>query len=268
LNAVLGAIIGDISGSRFEWHPIKSKRYEFLTKAGGCRPTDDSVMTVAVAEAVLDCTDGFDGIGEKTVARMQDMGRRYPDAGYGGRFRQWIFSDEPRPYGSFGNGSAMRVSPCAWAAETLEEACILARDVSAVTHDHPEGIRGAEAVSAAVFLALHGESREGIRDYVRQHYYPLEQTLDEIREEYSFDVTCQGSVPQAIIAFLESDSFEDAVRGAVSLGGDSDTQGAIAGSIAEAFYGIPEDLREQAFRFLDGDMSDTIRTFEAVYGAR
>ena len=171
---------------------------------------------------------------------MQDFGRRYPHptGAYGGRFADWLRRENPAPYGSYGNGSAMRVSPCALAAVTLEEALELARFSAAVTHDHPEGIKGAEAVAAALFLAKTGASKEEIRQYVAEHFYSLDFTLDSIRADYHFDVSCQGSVPQAIVAFLESADFEDAVRGAVSIGGDCNTTGAMAGSIAWTYYTV------------------------------
>ena len=229
-----GAIIGDIAGSKYEWHSIKTKEFPFISE--GCRFTDDTVMTVAVAKALLKARGEQKSFKAILAETMQDFGRRYPRAGYGGRFRDWIRAENPRPYGSLGNGSAMRVSPCGLIAVTLEEALDLAKASAEVTHDHPEGIRGAEATAAAVFLAKSGRSKEEIRDYVREHYYPLKETLDEIRPTYRFDVTCQGSVPEAIEAFLESESYADAVRNAVSLGGDSDTQGAIAGGIAWSYY--------------------------------
>ena len=229
-----GAIIGDIAGSKYEWHSIKSKDFPLISE--GCRFTDDTVMTVAVAKALLKAREEQRSFKEILVETMQDFGRRFPHAGYGGKFRQWIWAKDPEPYGSFGNGSAMRVSPCGLIAVTLEEALDLAKVSAEVTHDHPEGIKGAEATAAAVFLARCGKSKEEIRDYIREHYYPLDRTLDEIRPGYSFEVTCQKSVPEAIQAFLESESYEDAIRGAISLGGDSDTQAAIAGAIAWSYY--------------------------------
>ena len=265
---MLGAVIGDIAGSRFERHPHKNKEFDLLTQLGGCRPTDDSVMTVAIADAILECEGNYSELGTKAVKYMQQAGRKYPHAGYGGKFRTWLASPAPRPYQSFGNGSAMRVSPCAYAANTLEEAIELSRAVTEVTHNHPEGIKGAEAVTVALFLALHGKNILEIRDYINKHYYPMNFTLASIRDSYHFDVTCQGSVPQAILAFLESSDFEDAIRNAVSLGGDSDTQAAIAGSIAEAYYGIPAETRKLAFTFLDEYMLSTVNRFEAKYGIR
>ena len=263
---MLGAIIGDIVGSRFEGNNIKSKEFELFTSE--CKPTDDSVMTLAVAKAILSCdTMNLSQLEEKATICMQELGRRYPYAGYGGLFWLWLWQAVPQPYESYGNGAAMRVSPCAYAADSLEEAEALARAVTEVTHNHPEGIKGAQAATAAIFMALHGSSISEIHDYLDQNYYSMNFTLEEIRPWYRFDVTCQGSVPQAIMAFLESTSFEDAIRNAISIGGDSDTIGAITGSIAEAYYGIPIDIRNQAVRYLDKFQIDILNRFEGEYGA-
>ena len=265
---MLGAIIGDIVGSRFEWKPNKTKDFEFLTHIGGCNPTDDSIMTIAIANALLECNGEYSQLSQKAVEQMQKFGRKYPHAGYGGNFYGWIGSNNPQPYNSFGNGSAMRVSACAYAAKSIDEAIALSRAVTEVTHNHPEGIKGAEAVAVAIYLALEGKSIFEIRDYIDKHYYPMNFTLDSVRDTYHFDVTCQGSVPQAIMAFLESADFEDAIRNAVSLGGDADTQAAIAGSIAEAYYGIPADIRKLALTFLDETMLTVLNKFESKYGIR
>ena len=262
---MLGAVIGDIVGSRFEWNNTKSKDFELFTPE--CRYTDDSVMTLAVAKAVLDSEGRREELGAEAVRTMQAFGRRWARGCYGGSFSRWLMSDQPRPYGSWGNGSAMRVSACAWAADSLEEALDMAKRVTEVTHDHPEGIRGAQAVTAAIWLARNGAGKAEIRQHIEATYYRLDFTLDAIRPAYRFDVSCQGSVPQAIEAFLEAESFEDAVRNAISLGGDSDTIGAIAGSIAEAFYGIPQALRERALAYLDSELQDVVREFEASYSA-
>ena len=263
---MLGALIGDIAGSRFEWHNIKTKDFELLTSIGHCCPTDDSIMSLAVAKAILDCGDNFTGLEKQAVSRMQELGRKYPHAGYGGMFHEWICAENPQPYNSFGNGAAMRVSPCGFAASSLEEAVSLARSVTRVTHNHPEGIKAAEAVSAAIYLAAHGKSMLEIRDFIESKYYKIDFTLDSIRQTYSFDVTCQGSVPQAFEAFFESTGFEDAIRNAISIGGDSDTIAAITGGIAEAYYGIPADLRKHALTFLDKTQLDILNAFESKYG--
>ena len=243
---MLGAIIGDMVGSVYEFHNLKSKEFPFLTLS--CFPTDDSIMTIAVAKAILENSGKTEGLGEKATEWMRRIGRQYPHCGYGRRFSRSLFCSDPQPYGSFGNGAAMRVSPCGWAAQSLAEVKALSYAVSAVTHDHPEGIKGAEATACAVYLARTGSSKEEIRSFIETEYYRLNFTLDGIRPSYRFDESCQGTVPQAIEAFLESESFEDAVRSAISIGGDSDTLAAITGSIAEAYYGIPDDLREQAVR--------------------
>lgn len=246
---MLGAIIGDIVGSIYERNPIKTKNFEFW--GAGCTFTDDTVMTLAVADAILEHLREKEEFKETLVKKMQAFGRKYPFAGYGKSFANWIYSECPEPYNSFGNGSAMRVSACAWLFGDLQSVIQCARQSAEVTHNHPEGIKGAEAVAAAVFLAKNKHSKEEIKKYIEDNYYPLNMKLNEIRQIYHFDVTCQGTVPQAIIAFLESESFEDAIRNAVSLGGDSDTLAAITGSIAEAYYGIPKDIQEKAMGYLD-----------------
>lgn len=261
---MLGAIIGDIVGSRFEWDNHKSKDFKLFTR--DCEPTDDSVMTLAVAKAILTCDGDYSKLADQAVMCMQELGRRYPDAGYGGHFRHWLRQEHPQPYNSYGNGSAMRVSPCAYAAGTLDEATALATVVTDVSHNHPEGIKGAEATTAAIFLALHGSSIAEIRDHINKNYYPMNFTLDEVRPEYDFDVSCQGSVPQAIMAFLESTDFEDAIRNAISIGGDSDTIAAITGSIAEAYYGVPANIRSQVVPYLDEFQTDILNGFEETYG--
>jgi type I restriction enzyme M protein len=222
-------------------------------------------MSLAIAKAILGHKCGNEDLSDLAVKCMQEVGRRYPDCGYGGMFRQWMFTDDPRPYNSFGNGAAMRVSACGFAAQNLDEAKLLSRRVTEVTHNHPEGIKGAEATVACVFLAREGKSILEIRDYVNEHYYPMNFTLDGIRGEYRFDSSCQNSVPQAIMAFLESSGFEDAIRGAISIGGDSDTIAAIAGSIAEAYYGIPTDIRKHALTFLDEYLLKILVDFENIY---
>ena len=183
--------------------------------------------------------------------RMRELGRQYPDAGYGDLFFQWLMDDDAQSYGSYSNGSAMRVSPVAWFTDTLEDAERLAKWSAEITHDHPDGIRGAQAVAAAVFLARTGADKDEIREYISENYYDLDFTLDEIRPGYRHTMTCEGSVPQAIMCFLEAEDFEDAIRNAVSLGGDGDTQAAIAGAIAEGFFGIPEELAEEAYEHMD-----------------
>ena len=263
---MLGAIVGDIVGSRFEWNNHRSKQFDLFTDK--CFVTDDSVMTLAVGEAIMDAEATGMDLPSAAVRSMRRLGQEYPDKGYGGRFMGWLFSRDPRPYNSCGNGSAMRVSPCGDAARSLEEAIALSRDVTCVTHNHPEGVRGAEATAAAIRLARSGSSREDIRAFVESNYYPLGFTLDEIRPSYRFSELCQETVPQAIEAFLESESFEDAIRNAISIGGDSDTLAAITGGIAEAFYGIPEDIRAVALWYLDRQQKEILERFEKYAAGR
>ena len=239
-----GAFIGDIVGSKYEFDNIKTK--DFPLFSDGCDYTDDTIMTAAVAKAIL-LTRAADGRSKEgflncLVRTMQDFGRRYPHpkGAYGSRFVQWLSSADPSPYGSYGNGSAMRVSPCGLIAVELFEAQALARASACVTHNHPEGVRGAEAVASAIFLAKTGSSKAEIRQFITEHYYDLDFTLDSIRADYRFESSCQKSVPQAIEAFLESESFEDAIRNVISIGGDCDTTGAITGSIAWTYYTVQD----------------------------
>jgi len=271
---MLGAIIGDIVGSKYEFDNIKTKDFPFVSR--GCTFTDDTVMTVAVARALIRMEREKFDFKTAVIEEMKSLGNKYSHAGYGGKFHLWLRSDDVEPYYSFGNGSAMRVSPCGFYAKTLEEALTLAKESAEVTHNHPEGIKGAQAVAAAIFLAKNKKSKEEIREYIEKEFYPLTKTLDEIRPDYDFDVSCQGSVPEAITAFLESDNFEDAIRNAVSLGGDSDTIAAIAGSIAHAFYQNESDdwqeyeeaLKELAGIFTPEYLMKTVDEFEAVYFKR
>jgi ADP-ribosylglycohydrolase len=252
---MLGAIIGDIAGSRFEFNNHRSKNFDFL--ADCCFVTDDSIMTLAIAKAIMECADSRfceSRLSHNAVRYMQEIGRKYPDCGFGNMFNSWIFSDAPMPYNSFGNGAAMRVSPCGFIAKTDDEAKFFSKIVTGVTHNHPEGLKGAEAVAVAVYMAKTGATKKEIRERIEKDYYPLDFTLDGIRETYRFNETCQDTVPQAIVAFLESTTFEDAIRNAVSIGGDSDTLAAIAGSIAEAYYGIHPLAEKAAMKFLDAEL--------------
>lgn len=256
---MIGAIAGDIVGSVHEW--AGTKRTDFPLWAPGCRFTDDTVLSVAVAEHLL--------TGDDLAGLFHAYVRAYPHAGYGRTFVHWAWDGLREPYGSWGNGSAMRVSPVGFAARTRDEAWELAAATAAVTHDHPEGIKGARAVALAIFLAREGHDGDGIRaELERATGYDLGVSLAEIRPRYVFDVSCQGSVPQAIRAFLEAESYEDAVRNAVSLGGDADTQACIAGGIAEAaFGGVPEGVRREALARLDDRMREVVEAFEARYPA-
>lgn len=259
---MLGAIIGDIVGSRFEWDNIKTKKFDFLTHK--CRFTDDSVMSIAVAKALLLSKD-VENLESTAILCMQELGHKYPNVGYGGHFRQWLSATDPQPYNSWGNGSAMRVSACGFAATSIEEAIFLSKKVTGITHNHPEGIKGAEAVAVAIFMARSGSNLLDIQEYINKHYYKINYKLDDIRENYRFDVSCQGSVPQALEAFFESTGFEDTIRNAISIGGDSDTIAAIAGGVAEAYYGIPTDIRNHALTFLPEDLLNVLIDFENKY---
>ena len=261
---MLGAIAGDIAGSRFEWNNYKGKDIELYTER--CHPTDDSVMTLAIARALIGHEQGEGETAALAVKYMQQLGRRYPGAGYGRHFFGWILTDRPVPYGSFGNGAAMRVSACGWAGRTVEEVIALSRAVTGVTHDHRESFKAAEAVSLAIFFARTGCSKADIETFIRSRYYPKIFTLDDIRPSYTFDVSCRGSVPQAFEAFYESTDFEDALKNAISIGGDSDTIAAITGSIAEAYYGIPASVREKVRAYLDTFELGILDRFEALYG--
>ena len=246
---MIGAIIGDIVGSRFEFNNWKRKDFQFFKQQ--CRPTDDSVMTLAVAAALLEAGEDAEALRASAIQWMQMLGRSYPRSGFGGRFYEWIFAENPQPYGSYGNGAAMRISPVGFYARSEDEVKRLSEIVTGVSHNHPESLKGAEAVAMAIYLARNGADKAAIRDRIARDYYQIDFTLDEIRPKYRFDVSCQGSVPQALEAFFEAESFEDAIRNAISIGGDSDTIAAIAGGIAEAFYGVPVATAWAAERFLD-----------------
>src|SRR5262245_1638426 len=257
---MLGAIAGDVIGSVHEGSGTKTKEFPLFTPDS--RFTDDTVLTVAVADCLLHGRDYVDGLHEYFHA--------YPAAGYGGTFFLWAGHRRRQPYQSWGNGSAMRVSPVAYAATTLEEVLAEARRSAAVTHDHEQGVRGAQAAAAAVFLARTGAGKDEIRRYTEEQFgYFLDERLDDIRPTYHFDVSCQGSVPQSILAFLESDGFEDAVRNAISLGGDADTMACIAGAIAEPFYGgVPPHIAGPALALLDDRLRGVVREFRERFGVR
>lgn len=256
-SILLGAIAGDVIGSAYEWKPVKSLEFPLFTSHSTF--TDDSVMTVANADWLL--------TGDSLLGVMQDYGNRYPYAGYGGMFKNWLCADEPQPYHSWGNGSAMRVSPVGWAFDTLEETLEAARQSAAITHNHPEGIKGAQATAVCIYLARTGKSKPEIKAYVERTFgYNLNRTCDEIRPLYRFDESCQGTVPESIIAFLESRDYEHAIRLAVSLGGDADTMGAITGGIAEAYYGgVPESIKEEVLKRLTNDLIEVMQQFHARF---
>ena len=262
---MLGAIIGDIAGSRYEWNNIKTKNFELLNSMK-CFFTDDTVMTLAVAKSLLECNGNYNNLSEIAINNMVEIGRKYPDCGFGGNFYKWIMTDNHEPYNSFGNGAAMRVSACGIVGKNLEEVKTLSRKVTEISHNHPEGIKGAEAVACAVYLANNGKNILEIRNFIQKNYYDLNFKLDDIRSNYSFDVSCQGSVPQALEAFFESTSFEDSIKNAISIGGDSDTIAAITGGIAAAYYGIPNSIRKKALSFLDEQLLKILIDFENRYG--
>jgi ADP-ribosylglycohydrolase len=255
---MLGAIAGDVIGSVHERARTKNKDFPLLTPAS--RFTDDTVLTVAVADCLLH--------GRDYVDVLHDYYHAYPHAGYGSTFIMWAMERRREPYQSWGNGSAMRVSPVAYAAATLEEVLAEATRSAEVTHNHEHGIRGAQATAAAVYLARTGASKDDIRRYTKDQFgYFLDETLDQLRPTYHFDVSCQGSVPQSILAFLESTDFEDAIRNAISLGGDADTMACIAGAIAEPFYGgVPAHIAEPVLALLDERLRDVVRAFRKRFG--
>ena len=261
-----GAILGDIIGSPFEFdRGDKTKDFKLFSRRSHF--TDDSVMTLAVCEALLKV--GQDAtvkeIEDAVISSMQSWGRRYPHEGYGGYFRCWLTARHPEPYNSFGNGSAMRVSAAGWLYDSLEKTRVVAKATANVTHNHPEGIKGAEATASAIFMARNGSSKEEIKKYIENEFhYDLNRTLDEIRPSFHMDETCQKTVPEAIIAFLEARDFEDAIRNAVSLGGDTDTLGAITGSIAEAYFGISETLISECRNRINKDMRDVVDAFYSL----
>jgi ADP-ribosylglycohydrolase len=254
---MIGAIAGDVIGSVHE--RVATKSTEFPLFVGRSRFTDDTVLTVATAHAIL--------TGKSYDVAYREFGRRYPNAGYGGSFYGWLFAEEPRPYNSWGNGSAMRVAPVGFAFNTVDEVLREAERTAAVTHNHPEGIKGAQATALAVFMGRSRASKEEICQEISQRFnYNLDRTVEQIRPDYQFDVSCQGSVPEAIVAFLDSTDVESAIRLAVSLGGDADTQAAIAGGIAEAFYGgVPAAITSAVRRHLDQEFVEVIDAFRRAF---
>lgn len=254
---MIGAIAGDIIGSVYEHHPVKTKDFPLFGSMS--RFTDDTVMTVAVADAIL--------TGRPYVESIREIGRRYPDAGYGGTFIRWLHSDDAQPYNSWGNGAAMRVSPVGFAGTSEAQVLSHAKMTAEISHNHPEGIRGAHATALAIFLARKGALKEQIRARISDEFsYDMNRTVDDIRPKYKFDVSCQGTVPEAIIAFLDSRSYVDAVRNAVSLGGDSDTLACIAGGIAEAFYGgVTDDIVDEVKKRLTPELWHITETFRGKF---
>jgi ADP-ribosylglycohydrolase len=255
---LVGAIAGDMVGSLYEAHPIKTKEFPLFSRRS--QFTDDSVLTIAIADAMLG-DGGF-------AASLKRWGRRYPDAGYGGSFLRWLLSEDDQPYNSWGNGAAMRVSAVGYACDSVGSVLQQAAQTAAVTHDHPEGVKGAQAVALSVFLARSGANKQQIKHEMTERFrYDMNRLLDHIRPRYQFDVSCPGSVPESLIAFIESVDYEDAIRNAVSLGGDSDTMACIAGAVAQAYYGgVPQRIVDAVEERLPDDLLHVVHLFEVCYG--
>lgn len=263
-DAILGAIIGDIVGSRFELVNNKyGKEFDMFHKF--CRYTDDSVMTLAIAKAFLETKEDYSNIENKVIDTMTELGKRYPSCGYGPSFYRWIISDEHKPYGSFGNGAAMRISAVGVVAKNIEEVKKLSEIVTNVSHNHPDSITGAEATAIAIYLALRGEDKEKIKEYIENNYFKIDDLkIDTMTPQY-FHINCIETVKQSLSAFIDSTDFEDAIRNAIALGGDSDTLAAITGSISAAYYGIPDNMRISALRYLDDYLISIYNSFNEKY---
>jgi len=252
---MLGAIAGDIIGSYYEFHKIKTKEFELFHPKS--KFTDDTTLSMAIAKSILD--------NEPYLDNIVDFGLRYFDVGYGSGFKKWLEGENHKPYNSWGNGSAMRVSSIAWAFDSEEHVFDEARKSAEITHNHPEGVKGAKATVLAIFMARKGATKEEIRERISTEFeYDLNRTVDEIRPEYAFHVSCAKSVPESIICFLDSDSFEDCIRNAISLGGDADTMGAISGAIAEAYYGIPKEIEAQIYSYLPHEFLEILERFNKI----
>ena len=259
---MLGAIVGDIVGSRFQDENFKSKEFDFITS--DCYFTDDTIMTVAITDGLMN-----GGTSEDFIKSMKKFGWLYPDEEYGIMFYNWLHGNTISPYNAWSNGSAMRVSPIGWWYDSLDMTEKAAKISAAVTHNHPEGIKGAQAIAASIFLARTGESKENIKAYISDTYkYDLSRTLDAIRPKYDFDISCRGTVPESIIAFLESNGFEDAIRNAISIGGDCDTIAAMTGGIAQAAYGIPDSIQQKAISILEPPLLIVINRWQDIMNQR
>lgn len=272
-NSVLGSIIGDIAGSRFEFKPIKSKDFELLLKGEHCLDknqtyyeysttchfTDDTVMTIAIANALLEANGNYKNLKELTVKNMKYFGKKYPLAGYGSKFIGWLMKSTSEPYNSFGNGSAMRISAVPYFAKNIDDVKMLSKMVTEVTHNHPEGIKGAEATAVCIWLALNGYNKDDIKKYVEDNYYKLDFSYDNLVKNYKHIENCQESVPQSIFAFLISNNYEDCLKTAISMGGDADTMACIAGGIAAAYYGVPKEIENKGLEFLPNEFLDVLK---------
>lgn len=249
---MLGAIIGDVVGSVYEFNNIRTKKFKLFGK--GNFLTDDSIMTIAITEVLK---NGYQDDNDKIVETLKKWGRKYPKAGYGGHFFKWLFTEEKEPYYSFGNGAAMRVSAAGWYGRNEEEVKDFAKKVTEVTHDHPEGLKGAELTAMCIYYARTGKSKEFIRDYVSK-YYDIDFDYEDLKRNYWFNETCQDTVPQAIYCFLISKDFEDCIRTTISIGGDCDTTAAISCAIAEAYYGIPKKIVKKILTYLTKEMREVL----------
>ncbi len=267
---MLGAIIGDIVGSRFEWENIYSKEFDFFHEE--CSFTDDTVMTCALAQAITlwdeEGRESYERLSELASSSMRELGASYPYSGYGGHFRQWLIDETMGPYNSCGNGSAMRVSPVGWAATTLEECIAMSRAVTEVTHNHPDGIMGAEATAVQIFMARNKASLSELEKHEKEHYYSIEYDLEWLQENYEWSSLCDNTCQAAYVCLYESTSYEDCIRNCMSIGGDSDTIGAIAGGIAEAYYGIPDAIMKEGLLYLDEDLTSIYMNFVEKYISR
>jgi len=260
---LFGAITGDIVGSIYEFKNIKTKDFPFFPASGYI--TDDSCMTIAVAKALMTWKRDGGDLQQLTIESMRDLGAKYPHMGYGHGFARWLISENPEPYNSWGNGAAMRISAAGWVGQSITEVKRLSYMVTAVTHDHIEGIKGAEATAVAIFLARTGTSKEEIARYITANYYDWCASVDELQANYSWDGSCQGTVPPALQCFFESTDFEDAIRNAISIGGDSDTIGAITGAVAEAYYGIPDKILATTKTYIPDDLLQIVLDFEKQF---
>lgn len=259
---MLGGIFGDIIGSKYEFHNHKSKQFNLFDE--NCRFTDDTVMTIAIMHALILCHERMGMFQDTVIKCMQYFGQRYPKAGYGRSFYKWIYRKYPEPYNSFGNGAAMRISGIPYACGSLDEVLMTTELATNITHNHPEGIKAAKCIASCIWIALNKGSMNDIKENAFK-YYKIDFNLDEIRPSYKFDVTCQGSVPQAIECFLESKSYEDCIRNAISIGGDSDTIACIAGSIAGEYYGIPNQIEKEGIKYIDGYLLKTLYIFDEIF---
>lgn len=278
-NFVMGAIIGDISGSRFEFNPIKKKEFELLIKgehyldkkqsfyeySTTCHFTDDTVMTIAITNALLEANENYENLKELAIKNMKIFGHKYPLAGYGSKFNTWLRLPITEPYNSFGNGSAMRISAVPYFAKSLDEVKELSKKVTEVTHNHPEGIKGAEATAVCIWLASQGYDKEYIKKYVEDNYYKLDFDYDDLVKTYTHVESCQESVPQSLFAFFISNSYEDTIRTAISMGGDADTMACIAGGIAAAYYGVPEEIENKGKEFLPEEFMYVLEKLKEKY---